>query len=86
MRTVLALIAVLFVSVGNANDMQQSLRLTRPDGTVVYVNPRAIAFVRAPLPGENGNATIVFSYGGKQGVTETVEQILKDLKESSGAD
>jgi uncharacterized protein YlzI (FlbEa/FlbD family) len=52
------------------------VQFTRPDGTPVFVNARAIAFVRAPLPGESGNATIVFSSGAKQAVNETVQQVI----------
>ena len=55
------------------------VRFTRPDGTLIYVNPRAVAFVRAPLPGEIGNATIVFSSGAKQAVNETVQEVIDTI-------
>lgn len=55
------------------------VRFTRPDGTVVYVNPRAVAYVRAPLAGEKGKATIVFSNGHTQQVLETVEEVIHGI-------
>lgn len=55
------------------------VQFTRPDGTVVYVNPRSIAYVRAPLSGEKGRATIVFSNGHTQQVEETVEQVIQAI-------
>ena len=48
-------------------------------GLVIYVNPRAVAYVRAPLPTEHGNATIVFSSGAIQSVQETVEQVIDGI-------
>ena len=36
------------------------VELHRPDGTALYVNARTIAYVRAPLKSEVGNATVVF--------------------------
>lgn len=55
------------------------VKFTRPDGTDIFVNPRAVAFVRAPLPGEIGNATIVFTSGAIQQVQETVEQVIHGI-------
>jgi uncharacterized protein YlzI (FlbEa/FlbD family) len=55
------------------------VRFTRPDGTPIYVNPRAVAFVRAPLAGELGNATLVFSSGAKQSVSETVDAVIEAI-------
>jgi hypothetical protein len=55
------------------------VRFTRPDGTPIYVNPRAVAYVRAPLPGELGNATIVFTSGAKQSTLETVDQVIAGI-------
>jgi uncharacterized protein YlzI (FlbEa/FlbD family) len=52
-----------------------AIKLTRPDGTPIYVNPHAVAFVRGPLPGEHGHTTIVFASGAKQTVLESVEEI-----------
>jgi uncharacterized protein YlzI (FlbEa/FlbD family) len=53
------------------------VKLTRPDGTAIYVNPHGIAFVRDPLEGESGNATIVFTSGAKQSTKETVQEIIE---------
>ena len=55
------------------------VRFTRPDGTVIFVNPRAVAFVRGRLLDERGNATIVFSSGQKQQVMESVEQVIHGI-------
>ena len=55
------------------------VRFTRPDGSPIYVNPRAVAYVRAPLPGEHGKATIVFTSGAIQQVAETVEQVINGI-------
>jgi uncharacterized protein YlzI (FlbEa/FlbD family) len=56
------------------------VRFTRPDGTSIYVNPRAVAYVRAALPDENGAAaTIVFTSGAKQSVKETVEEVIHGI-------
>lgn len=55
------------------------VQMTRPDGTVIYINPRAVAYVRAPLPGEKGNAVIVFTNGALQQVEETVEQVIHGI-------
>jgi uncharacterized protein YlzI (FlbEa/FlbD family) len=55
------------------------VKFTRPDGTPIYVNPHAVAFVRSSLPGEHGKATIVFSSGAKQQVLETVEQVIHGI-------
>ena len=54
-----------------------AIKLTRPDGTPIYVQPHAVAFIRGPLPGEHGHTTIVFSSGAKQTVLESVEDIGK---------
>jgi uncharacterized protein YlzI (FlbEa/FlbD family) len=54
-----------------------AVKLTRPDGTPIYVNPHAIAFIRGPLPGEQGHTTVVFSNGAKQTVQESVQDIMK---------
>lgn len=51
------------------------IKLTRPDGTAIYVQPHAVAFIRGPLPGEQGETTIVFSSGAKQTVLESPEEI-----------
>ena len=51
------------------------VKLTRPDGTAIWVNAPAVAFIRGPLPGEQGHTTVVFASGAKQTVLETVEQI-----------
>ena len=56
------------------------VKLTRPDGTPIYVNPVTIAFIRGPLEGEHGHTTIVFSSGAKQTVIETVDDISKIMK------
>ena len=61
------------------------VRFTRPDGTPIFVNSRAIAFVRAPLPGEIGKATIVFSSGAKQAVSETVQQVIDAIHKDNPA-
>jgi uncharacterized protein YlzI (FlbEa/FlbD family) len=53
-----------------------AVKLTRPDGTPIYVNPRAIAFIRGPLPGEQGHTTVVFTSGAKQTVQESVQDIM----------
>jgi hypothetical protein len=53
------------------------VRLHRPDGTVVYVNAKAVAFVRAPLATETGKATVVFTGGVTQSVQEEVEEVIK---------
>jgi uncharacterized protein YlzI (FlbEa/FlbD family) len=55
------------------------VKLHRPDGTEIYVNPRAIAYVREPLEGELGNATITFSSGAKQTTLESVSEIIDAL-------
>jgi uncharacterized protein YlzI (FlbEa/FlbD family) len=55
------------------------VRFTRPDGTYIYINPHAVAFVRGPLPGEDGHATIVFSSGAKQQVKETVDEVIHGI-------
>lgn len=55
------------------------VQFTRPDGTVVFVNPHAVAYVRAPLSGEHGKATIVFANGHTQQVMETVEQVIHGI-------
>src|SRR5262245_62030880 len=55
---------------------EAGLRLTRPDGTPIYLNPMAVAFVRAPIAGEKGNATVVFTNGAKQSVMETVDEVI----------
>jgi uncharacterized protein YlzI (FlbEa/FlbD family) len=55
------------------------VRFTRPDGTSIYINPHAVAYVRAPLPGEHGHSTIVFSSGAKQQVDETVEEVISGI-------
>jgi uncharacterized protein YlzI (FlbEa/FlbD family) len=55
------------------------VRFTRPDGTFIYINPHAVAFVRGPLPGEEGHATIVFSSGAKQQVKETVDEVIHGI-------
>ena len=55
------------------------VRFTRPDGTPIYVNPRAVAYVRAALHDELGKATIVFSSGGKQSVKETVDEVIRGI-------
>jgi uncharacterized protein YlzI (FlbEa/FlbD family) len=52
-----------------------AIKLTRPDGTPIYVNAHAVAFVRGPLPGEQGYSTIVFASGAKQTVLETPDEI-----------
>jgi hypothetical protein len=55
-----------------------AIKLTRPDGTPIYVQPNSVAFIRGPLPGEgDGHTTIVFSSGAKQTVLETPEDIGK---------
>ena len=56
------------------------VKLTRPDGTPIWVNPRTVAFIRGPLPGEQGNTTIVFSSGAKQNVAESVNEIGKIME------
>jgi uncharacterized protein YlzI (FlbEa/FlbD family) len=61
-----------------------SIKLTRPDGTAIYVNPHAVAFVRGPLPGEQGHTTIVFASGAKQTVLESVEMIGKIMDKERG--
>lgn len=53
------------------------VRLHRPDGTTVYVNAKAVAFVRAPLITESGNATLVFAGGVTQSVQEEVDEVIK---------
>src|SRR5262245_30415666 len=58
---------------------EAGFRLTRPDGTPIYVNPHAVAFVRAPIAGEHGNATLVFTNGAKQQVMETVDDVIHGL-------
>ena len=63
-----------------------AIKLTRPDGTPIYVNPHAVAFVRGPLPGEQGHTTIVFASGAKQTVLETVDQIGKIMDKERGED
>jgi uncharacterized protein YlzI (FlbEa/FlbD family) len=55
------------------------VRFTRPDGTYIFINPHAVAFVRGPLPGEEGHATIVFSSGAKQQVKETVDEVIDGI-------
>lgn len=55
------------------------VQFTRPDDTVIYINPRAVAYVRAPLSHEHGNAVIVFSNGAIQQVKETVEQVIRGI-------
>jgi uncharacterized protein YlzI (FlbEa/FlbD family) len=62
-----------------------AIKLTRPDGTAIYVNPHAVAFVRGPLPGEHGHTTIVFASGAKQTVLESVEVIGKIMDKERGA-
>lgn len=53
------------------------VKLHRPDGTIVYINAKAVAFVRAPLSTEVGKATIVFTGGATQSVQEPVEDVIK---------
>jgi hypothetical protein len=55
------------------------VQFTRPDGTPIFINPHAVAYVRAPLHDEVGNATIVFTAGGRQSVIETVEQVIHGI-------
>jgi uncharacterized protein YlzI (FlbEa/FlbD family) len=53
-----------------------AVMLTRPDGTPIWVNPHAIAFIRGPLESEpEGHTTLVFTSGTKQTVMETVDEI-----------
>jgi len=53
------------------------VRLTRPDGSAVYINPYAIASVAAS---PNGGAIISFSGGSRQEVTESVAEVIKALE------
>jgi uncharacterized protein YlzI (FlbEa/FlbD family) len=52
------------------------IKLHRPDGSEIYANPRAIAFVRLPMEGETGNSVVVFANGGKQSVKEKVPDVI----------
>jgi hypothetical protein len=52
------------------------IKLHRPDGSEIFANPRAIAFVRLPLEGETGNSVVVFANGGKQSIKESVPQVI----------
>lgn len=67
-----------------AESYSDAVRLTRPDGTAIYVNPHAIAFVRGPLPGEDGHTTLVFTSGAKQVVKETVDEIIAAVASKGG--
>lgn len=69
---------------GTAEGYSDAIRLTRPDGTAIYVNPHAIAFVRGPLPGESGHTTLVFTSGAKQMVKETVDEIIAVVASKGG--
>jgi hypothetical protein len=87
MLKAIMLIACLSVAcpIAVAQDMAETkeeiagpgVRLHRPDGTVVYINAKAVAFVRAPLVTETGNATVVFTGGATQSVEENVEDVIK---------
>jgi uncharacterized protein YlzI (FlbEa/FlbD family) len=56
--------------------VSDAVMLTRPDGTPIWVNPHAIAFIRGPTEGEAaGHTTLVFTSGAKQTVMETVDEI-----------
>ena len=70
----------------DASEAGGAVKLTRPDGTPIYINPHAVAFVRGPLPGESGHTTIVFASGAKQTVLETVDQIGKIMDKERGED
>jgi uncharacterized protein YlzI (FlbEa/FlbD family) len=53
-----------------------AVMLTRPDGTPIWVNPHAIAYIRGPAANEGaGHTTLVFTSGAKQTVMETVDEI-----------
>lgn len=52
-----------------------AVMLHRPDGSPLWVNPHAVAFIRPPLASEGGHSTIVFTNGVHQQVLETTEQI-----------
>lgn len=64
---------------GQDDPKGSGVRFTRPDGTPIYVNPHAVAFVRSSLPGEHGKSTIVFASGAKQAVMETVDEVIHGI-------
>jgi uncharacterized protein YlzI (FlbEa/FlbD family) len=64
------------IIVTDSRPVSDAVMLTRPDGTPIWVNPHAIAYIRAPLDSEpDGHTTLVFTSGGKQTVLETVDEI-----------
>jgi uncharacterized protein YlzI (FlbEa/FlbD family) len=69
----------MYATEDNGEHKGSGVRFTRPDGTFIFINPHAVAFVRGPLPGEEGKATIVFSSGAKQQVKETVDQVIHGI-------
>ncbi|HVJ51417.1 MAG TPA: hypothetical protein VM689_03100 [Aliidongia sp.] len=60
----------------------QFAKLTRPDGSPVWLAPKACSSVRAPLPGEFDPAThaVVTVGGAVQAVQETVAAVEAALK------
>jgi hypothetical protein len=69
--------AVPFMAQNRDEIRGPGVRLHRPDGSTLYINAKAVAFVRSPLATESGNATIVFTGGATQSVEESVEIVIK---------
>lgn len=62
------------------DDKPGGVQFTRPDGTAIFVNPHAVAFVRSSLEGELGKSTIVFASGAKQSVKESIEEVIRGIR------
>lgn len=69
-----AKITALLGGTARQSGLRAAVKLTRPNGTPVWIDPRTVASVRAALPGEypRGVQAIVTVGRSKQGVRESV--------------
>jgi hypothetical protein len=71
---------------GRLNLATSFAKLTRPDGSPIWANARAVGVVRQPLPGE-GDARVraVLAIGAlMQGVTESLSEVRRAVNQCGG--